>query len=264
MSTLVNGTVACDRWIERSGFVVSSANSVDALCVEIQQSQDTSWKHMFNTSWTTRRKQQQHPVSTWYPDARKEEVAKRCIQSQDNVPVASYSALHPVDKDISRRDEFSRSDKSAAKQLTIYESWMSTAERNSNGKNDKKPAKEKDAKAKKMKRRRVDGSADGLAFMTSSVTSSQSADGLSEQSQESADSADALCVEIQQSQDTSWKHMFNTSWTTRRKQQQHLVSTWYQDARKEEVAKRCIQSQDNVPVASYSALHPVDKDISRR
>ncbi|KZV32142.1 hypothetical protein F511_10846 [Dorcoceras hygrometricum] len=36
------------------------------------------------------------------------------------------------------------SDKSAAKQLTIYESWMSTAELNSNGENDKKPAKEKD------------------------------------------------------------------------------------------------------------------------
>ncbi|KZV56118.1 putative inactive serine/threonine-protein kinase lvsG [Dorcoceras hygrometricum] len=32
----------------------------------------------------------------------------------------------------------------AAKQLTIYESWMSTAELNSNGENDKKPAKEKD------------------------------------------------------------------------------------------------------------------------
>ncbi|KZV30528.1 endoribonuclease Dicer3-like [Dorcoceras hygrometricum] len=46
---------------------------------------------------------------------------------------------------ISAEDEFSRSDKSAAKQLTIYESWMSTAERNSNGENDKKPAKEKDA-----------------------------------------------------------------------------------------------------------------------
>ncbi|KZV52291.1 protein SUPPRESSOR OF npr1-1, CONSTITUTIVE 1-like [Dorcoceras hygrometricum] len=35
---------------------------------------------------------------------------------------------------------------SAAKQLTIYESWMSTAELNSNGENDKKPAKEKDAR----------------------------------------------------------------------------------------------------------------------
>ncbi|KZV15734.1 hypothetical protein F511_28472 [Dorcoceras hygrometricum] len=44
-----------------------------------------------------------HIQSTWFPDARKEDVAKRCIQSQDIVPVASYSALHPVDKDISRR-----------------------------------------------------------------------------------------------------------------------------------------------------------------
>ncbi|KZV32714.1 hypothetical protein F511_31171 [Dorcoceras hygrometricum] len=44
-----------------------------------------------------------HIQSTWFPDARKEEVAKRCIQSQDIVPVASYSALHPIDKDISRR-----------------------------------------------------------------------------------------------------------------------------------------------------------------
>ncbi|KZV25299.1 hypothetical protein F511_07431 [Dorcoceras hygrometricum] len=32
------------------------------FALKIQQSQDTSWKHMFNTSWTTRRKQQQHPV----------------------------------------------------------------------------------------------------------------------------------------------------------------------------------------------------------
>ncbi|KZV51199.1 hypothetical protein F511_08701 [Dorcoceras hygrometricum] len=37
-----------------------------------------------------------------------------------------------------------------------------------------------------MKRRRVDSSADGLALMTSSVTSSYSADGLTDQSQESA------------------------------------------------------------------------------
>ncbi|KZV22654.1 hypothetical protein F511_05110 [Dorcoceras hygrometricum] len=37
-----------------------------------------------------------------------------------------------------------------------------------------------------MMRRRAEESADGLALMTSSVTSSQSADGLREQSQESA------------------------------------------------------------------------------
>ncbi|KZV06676.1 valyl-tRNA synthetase [Dorcoceras hygrometricum] len=63
-------------------------------------------------------------------DARKEEVAKRCIQSQ-----ATFLCIQSTK--ISAEDEFSRSDKSAAKQLTIYESWMSTAERNSNGESDK-------------------------------------------------------------------------------------------------------------------------------
>ncbi|KZV57742.1 hypothetical protein F511_29518 [Dorcoceras hygrometricum] len=117
---------------------------------------------------------------------------------------------------------------------------------------------------KEMKRRRAEESADGLALMTSSVTSSYSAD----------DSADALCVEIQQLQDTSWKLMFNTSWTTRRKQQQHPVVSYNEsavaiypvasysrsshelqcyfissrhgipDARKEEVAKHGKQTQD--------------------
>ncbi|KZV33684.1 TMV resistance protein N-like [Dorcoceras hygrometricum] len=60
--------------------------------------------------WTTRRKQQQHPAQ------RIEEGAKsssRCVIS-------------------------------AAKQLTIYERWMSTAELNSNGESDKKHAKGKD------------------------------------------------------------------------------------------------------------------------
>ncbi|KZV35850.1 hypothetical protein F511_36103 [Dorcoceras hygrometricum] len=64
------------------------------------------------------------------PDARKADVEKHCIQTQS---IQS--------KKISAEDEFSRSDKSVAKQLTIYESWMSTAELNSNGENDKKPAK---------------------------------------------------------------------------------------------------------------------------
>ncbi|KZV52509.1 hypothetical protein F511_28355 [Dorcoceras hygrometricum] len=115
-----------------------------------------------------------------------------------------------------------------------------------------------------MKRRRARESADGLALMTSSVTSSYSADDLREQSQESADSADALCVEIQQSQDTTWKHMFNTSWTTRRKQQQHPVVSSIEPAvaiypvasfsvivypvdlvPRRKIAKRCIQLQDN-------------------
>ncbi|KZV42873.1 hypothetical protein F511_17477 [Dorcoceras hygrometricum] len=85
------------------------------------------------------------------------------------------------------------------------------------------------SEANKMKRRRVEASADGLALMTSSVMSSYSADGLKEQSQESADSAGTLCDE-DQSQDTSWKHMFYTSWTTRRKQQQHPVESLFESA----------------------------------
>ncbi|KZV22020.1 hypothetical protein F511_41135 [Dorcoceras hygrometricum] len=66
-------------------------------------------------------------------------------QSQD---ISSWTIRckqqHIQSTKISAEDEFSRSDKSTAKQLTIYESWMSTAELNSNGENDKKPAKEKD------------------------------------------------------------------------------------------------------------------------
>ncbi|KZV14582.1 something about silencing protein 10 [Dorcoceras hygrometricum] len=68
------------------------------------------------------------------PYARKADVAKHCNHAQS---IQSTKIL--------AEDEFSRRDKSAAKQLTIYESWMSTAELNSNGENDKKPAKEKDA-----------------------------------------------------------------------------------------------------------------------
>ncbi|KZV24003.1 hypothetical protein F511_44013 [Dorcoceras hygrometricum] len=52
--------------------------------------------------------------------------------------------------------------------------------------------------AKKIKRRHVERSADGLALMTSSVTSSQSADGLREQSQESAGS---LYIQTQERSD---------------------------------------------------------------
>ncbi|KZV41519.1 ABC transporter, subfamily B, ATP-binding & transmembrane domain isoform 1 [Dorcoceras hygrometricum] len=94
-------------------------------------------------------------------------AGRLCVDNQSQDPVASYSGssqlgiqsqesrcsgeLHPDARfqsqysKISAEDEFSRSDLSAAKQLTIYESWMSTAELNSNGENDKKPAKEKDA-----------------------------------------------------------------------------------------------------------------------
>ncbi|KZV54825.1 hypothetical protein F511_39738 [Dorcoceras hygrometricum] len=55
---------------------------------------------------------------------------KIMYQSQATVPCIQSTK-------ISAEDEFSRSDKPAAKQLTIYESWMSTAELNSNGESDK-------------------------------------------------------------------------------------------------------------------------------
>ncbi|KZV32442.1 hypothetical protein F511_15700 [Dorcoceras hygrometricum] len=95
-----------------------------------------------------------------------------------------------------------------------------------------------------MKRRRVKESADGLALMTSSVTSSYSADGLREQSQKSAVAR------------TSWKHMFNTSWTTRRKQQEHPVESLYEPA----VAMNTVASFA-YPVAS--STHPVVGKSSR-
>ncbi|KZV23015.1 hypothetical protein F511_10851 [Dorcoceras hygrometricum] len=58
------------------------------------------------------------------------------LQSRRKIPVAVFE--DSAEAQISSRLE------SAAKQLTIYESWMSTTELNSNGENDKKPAKEKD------------------------------------------------------------------------------------------------------------------------
>ncbi|KZV33586.1 palmitoyl-acyl carrier protein thioesterase, chloroplastic-like [Dorcoceras hygrometricum] len=75
-----------------------------------------------------------------------------------------------------------------------------------------------------MKRRRVDISADGLALMTSSMTSSYSADGFREQSQESADSVGRLCV-ANQSQDPVASYSGSS-----RKQQQHPVESLYKSA----------------------------------
>ncbi|KZV43870.1 hypothetical protein F511_37906 [Dorcoceras hygrometricum] len=84
----------------------------------------------------TRRKQQQHPVERLFESA----VA---IYSVARFSVQSQEIQAQRIEEVAKRS--SRSDKSAAKQLTIYESWMSTAELNSNGESDKKPAKEKDA-----------------------------------------------------------------------------------------------------------------------
>ncbi|KZV49953.1 phosphoenolpyruvate/phosphate translocator 1, chloroplastic-like [Dorcoceras hygrometricum] len=59
--------------------------------------------------------------STWIPRRKK----RRSRRSVETKPVASYSIQSQGNQ---AQRIFSRSDKSAAKQLTIYESWMSTAE----------------------------------------------------------------------------------------------------------------------------------------
>ncbi|KZV45171.1 disease resistance protein [Dorcoceras hygrometricum] len=87
-----------------------------ALALKIQQedfalmknqSQDTSWKHMFYTSWTTRRKHSiqskslyesavaTQPVASFAssrkdPDTRKADVAKHCNQAQNLSPVLFF------------------------------------------------------------------------------------------------------------------------------------------------------------------------------
>ncbi|KZV36983.1 hypothetical protein F511_15413 [Dorcoceras hygrometricum] len=134
-----------------------------------------------------------------------------------------------------------------------------------------------------MKRRRVDRSADGLALMMSSVTSSYSADGLRELSQESADSTGRICVD-NQSQDPVASYS-----GSRRKQQQHPVVSFYESAvathsvvgkssrelqypvagntvaRKEEVAKRCIQSKNESAAKQLTTYEELSKlDVNCR
>ncbi|KZV41539.1 heat shock protein binding protein [Dorcoceras hygrometricum] len=107
------------------------------------------------------RKQSQESAGSLHPDARRsdvvEEISSRKLQCNQQMLFGDSDSKtirelqYPVARNPDARIEegakrSSRSDKSAAKQLTIYESWMSTAELNSNGESDKKPAKEKDAR----------------------------------------------------------------------------------------------------------------------
>ncbi|KZV24026.1 hypothetical protein F511_26201 [Dorcoceras hygrometricum] len=154
-----------------------------------------------------------------------------------------------------------------------------------------------------MKRRRAEESADGLALMTSSVTSSYSADGLREQSQESAGSLYiqtqrfALALKIQQEEFALLTSRKIQSEATvdpvatqrfpdavfERKQQQHPVVRFNEsavathpvvgkssrelqypvagntDARKEEVAKRCIQSKNESAAKQLKTYEELSK-----
>ncbi|KZV42790.1 hypothetical protein F511_26565 [Dorcoceras hygrometricum] len=83
------------------------------------------------------------------PDASNSSIQSRATMNQLLLYISSRELQYPVARNPGAKN--CRSSKaqqlkneSAAKQLTIYESWMSTAELNSNGENDKKPAKEKD------------------------------------------------------------------------------------------------------------------------
>ncbi|KZV48833.1 hypothetical protein F511_15482 [Dorcoceras hygrometricum] len=121
-----------------------------ALALKIQQEDFALINHSQDpvASYSgSRRKQQKHPVESLYESA----VAMNTVASSTH-PVASFSiqtqekkkqaqCRNSTSRRKSRRKIFSRSDKSAAKQLTIYESWMSTAERNSNGESDKTQSK---------------------------------------------------------------------------------------------------------------------------
>ncbi|KZV16228.1 hypothetical protein F511_11133 [Dorcoceras hygrometricum] len=85
VDNVIADIIIFSRWFERA---VARYQQIQQMlfALKIKQSQDTSWKHMFNTSWTTRRKQQQHPVVSYNEPA----VAI--------YPVASFSAIaFPVD-----------------------------------------------------------------------------------------------------------------------------------------------------------------------
>ncbi|KZV29981.1 hypothetical protein F511_41124 [Dorcoceras hygrometricum] len=168
------------------------------------------------------------------PDARKEEVAKRCNQAQ-----SIQSTKNSAETQSSSRHE------SAAKQLMIYESWMSTAELNSNGENDKEACKRKDTRTIPCPFcLRARDSTDALC------------DEENQQVQLSRVTSSSLCI---QSQDDVPVASYSGS---SRELQCYCISSRHgiPDARKEEVAKRCnqaqsIQSTKNSAEAQSSSRH---------
>ncbi|KZV35927.1 hypothetical protein F511_30591 [Dorcoceras hygrometricum] len=117
---------------------------------KIQRNQQMLFGVSDSKTMSFTRKQQQHPVERLFVSAVAiYSVASYSVQSQD----FQAQRIEEV-----AEDESSRSDDSAAKQLTTYQSWMSTAELNSNEESDKKPAKEKDAKAIYSRQRQLKSS----------------------------------------------------------------------------------------------------------
>ncbi|KZV42810.1 hypothetical protein F511_25127 [Dorcoceras hygrometricum] len=257
---------------------MTTSYSADALCVEIQQSQDTSWKHMFNTSWTTRRKQQQHPVESFNEPA---------VATQ---PVASF--VYPVDLTHFKREEVVSNEKKSEQRLIYFESAIEEAIAKRCRLH--KLIRQRFALALKIQQmlfalrfssRKIpagsiclipagqpdasNNSIQSRASMNQLLLLNQSQALYIQSTCSRKIPAGSICLIPAGQPDASNSSIpsrasMNQLLLLNQSQALYIQSTWYPDARKEEVAKRCIQSQDNVPVASYSALHPVDKDISRR
>ncbi|KZV46832.1 hypothetical protein F511_23865 [Dorcoceras hygrometricum] len=110
--------VSDSKTIRRSYSVQSQRKDIQSQCFEHPVA-----RRFRQSFWTTRRKQQQHPVESLFVSAVSiYSVASYSVQSQD----IQAQRIEEV-----AEDESSHSDDSAANQLTTYQSWMSTAELNS-------------------------------------------------------------------------------------------------------------------------------------
>ncbi|KZV23250.1 hypothetical protein F511_17840 [Dorcoceras hygrometricum] len=142
---------------------MTSSYSADGLREQSQESADSAGRLCVDYSAVARTSRKIPAgsiclIPAGQPDASNSSIQSRAylnllllyIQSQATVdPVASFSVIAIQSTWIPRRKKrrsseawqtdarSSRSDEPAAKQLTIYKSWMSTAERNSNGESDK-------------------------------------------------------------------------------------------------------------------------------
>ncbi|KZV20845.1 hypothetical protein F511_41015 [Dorcoceras hygrometricum] len=111
------------------------AKSADGL-VMMSSSQDTSRELQWIQSQAFHDQRLDNQLQTYRYNQLDIQTQAIFIQSRaTGDPVEGYSALHIQSPKNSAEAQSSSRHESAAKQLTIYESWMSTAERNSNGEN---------------------------------------------------------------------------------------------------------------------------------
>ncbi|KZV52742.1 hypothetical protein F511_43374 [Dorcoceras hygrometricum] len=122
---------------EKRTFCPCAKDSADALYVD-NQSQDTSRELQGIQSQDFHDQQLDNQLQTYRYNQLDIQTQAIFIQSRaTGDPVKGYSALHIQSPKNSAEAQSSSRHESAVKQLTIYESWMSNAERNSNGENDK-------------------------------------------------------------------------------------------------------------------------------